>query len=357
MNEKKMHDGRTKDAPLILCILGPTAIGKTRLVAEALSTYSGDTTRASRDSQPTRDSQPSHDNQVTRDSQASHEQGIVPVVISCDSRQIYQGLQIATCGPDEKLKTKIPHFLVDFLSPEKRYSAAAFEKDATALIAKSLKRQQIPFIVGGSGFYFKALQHGVFPIETTNAKAAAQIQKMTHEQKLQQLEKIDPDALDPSANHCIHPNDQYRLERALLIALGSNGLQRWSQLWKQHALTQELRKKLYCFECYTLPIPENYSLVLKERIVAMLDNGLIDEAQASFDHYGLSHGFKAAGHSIVLEYMQKMIDRETLIDRLTSFHYQIARKQRKWFSKMTSLKIMTQPELFALIRERLYGSG
>ena len=239
--------------------------------------------------------------------------------------------------------------MTDFLSPQKSYDAAQYVRDATAAIQHILKKKKIPIVVGGSGFYFQALEYGMFP-QIQNKEIARKIAKLNHQEKLEKLRQLDPQALNPAAPHHIHSNDLYRIERALSISWGSQRKILWSDLWEKKQ--KQAPKSPFQFKKYTLPLPDDYQLRIKERILKMIDQGLFYEVQKSFENYQESHGFLTAGFNIVLLYLQKKIMLFEFIERFARFHYQIARKQRKWFARTPHLHQIGEDALIALLNEQ-----
>ena len=111
-----------KERVIVIC--GPTASGKTKLGIELANKIDGE-------------------------------------IVSCDSMQIYKDMTIGTAKPTEEERKLAPHHLVDFVSPDERYSVAEYKKDAEAVMAEILKRGKKPIIVGGTGLYLNSLIYGI----------------------------------------------------------------------------------------------------------------------------------------------------------------------------------------------------
>lgn len=164
---------------LVIFIVGPTAIGKTRLSIKLAKTVNGE-------------------------------------IISADSMQVYRGMRILSQAPDANEKKKAKHHFLGFLDPRNEYSVAFFRDKAVKVIASIIKRKKVPIVVGGSGLYIKALIDGLFPSPPADLKFRSSMTKfvLKHGSRglYEKLLKIDPD----SAAH-IHPNDTRRIVRALEI--------------------------------------------------------------------------------------------------------------------------------------------
>ena len=125
------HDPRS-----CLAVVGPTAVGKTGLIAELASD--------------------------------------LPLeVISLDSRQIYRGLRIGTAQPTAAELAACPHHLVDFLSPEEKYDAMRFRRDFESVFQDVVRRGGVPVLVGGAGLYLTALQEGFMAVDSVVAVVEA----------------------------------------------------------------------------------------------------------------------------------------------------------------------------------------
>lgn len=141
-------------------------------------------------------------------------QNLPITVISADSRQIYRGLPILTAMPTAEQLSRFPHELIHFLPLQERYSAGDFAKDCKAAIEKAHSAKRLPVIVGGTFFYIKTLWDGIpeaVQVDNETEEAVAKLDNQTiHTQLLQ---------LDPDAAGAIHPQDTYRLRRALAVSL------------------------------------------------------------------------------------------------------------------------------------------
>lgn len=142
-------------------------------------------------------------------------QAIAPAqleVVSADSRQLYRGLDIGTA----KYRGPVAHHLVDTLAPSEVYSSAQFASDAVAAIAAVRARGAIPVVVGGTGFYVRALALGVAEPPPPDPELRQQLQQEL-EQGGQTWLRAELERVDPVSAHKIAPRDHYRALRALEI--------------------------------------------------------------------------------------------------------------------------------------------
>lgn len=270
-------------ATKILCVIGPTASGKTaRAVSEAL-TRGGE-------------------------------------VISVDSRQVYRSLDIGT----EKIRPEemrgIPHHLIDIREPEEIYSAGDFVHDASCLIEDVTARGKLPILAGGSHFYFDALLHGL-PAETPpNPALRARLEALSDEKLLKHIEEADPEraaALDPK--------NRRRLIRALEII-------------ETHGHVPH-RKPLHGYDVEWILLEPGRKL--RERIDARLseafERGLVEEVRSvrarvgdeRLDELGLEY-------RVIGEFLRGEREEALLMQALSAKLWQYARRQKAWLRKLTT---------------------
>lgn len=136
--------------------------------------------------------------------------------ISCDSMQVYRGMDILSQKPTPRQRARVLHHMIGILSPNKEFSVADYRKRAVVAIKKIHKKGKIPLIVGGSGLYVKALIDGLFPSNPKSEKLRARLLRLSHKYGNQylynRLKKVDPGAAGS-----IHPNNTRRVIRALEI--------------------------------------------------------------------------------------------------------------------------------------------
>ena len=109
-------------------------------------------------------------------------------IVSCDSMQIYKDMNIGTAKPTIEEREGIPHYLIDVVSPEEKYSVAEYKKDATDAINKILKKDKVPIVIGGTGLYAEALINGITYTEIdVDMKYRKQLQELAEKEGLEKL--------------------------------------------------------------------------------------------------------------------------------------------------------------------------
>lgn len=141
-------------------------------------------------------------------------------IISCDSMQVYKGMDILSAKPSKLLRNKIPHYLIDIKSARNEYDCVQYQKDVQNAIGIIQNKGKIPLIVGGTGFYMSVLLDGIFKGSGKNKKFRERLYKEAEQigsQKLYlRLKKIDEKCAEK-----IHPNDLRRIIRALEVIKSS----------------------------------------------------------------------------------------------------------------------------------------
>jgi tRNA dimethylallyltransferase len=142
-------------------------------------------------------------------------------VISADSRQVYRGMDTATGKPTAQDRAAVVHHLVDVVDPDDTYDAARFARDAQAAIAAIRRRGRLPVVVGGTGFYIRALLRGLDAAVPADAAFRAELTEIaTREGRPALHARLAAQA--PAVARRLHPNDHVRVIRALgLVRAGS----------------------------------------------------------------------------------------------------------------------------------------
>jgi tRNA dimethylallyltransferase len=269
--------------PKILVVLGPTATGKSDLAVELALKYNGE-------------------------------------IISADSRQVYKGMDLGT-GKITRAEMKgVPHYLLDVASPKSVYNVSKYKIQAQKIIADILKREKLPIICGGTGFYIDAVVNNiVLPEVLPNQKLRNILEKKSTEQLFVILKK-----LDPARAKTIDANNKVRLVRAIEIAksLGKVPKIKSSQIYSP------------VFIGLDLPNSE-LKRRIRTRLVRRLDDGMVAEVRR-LHKQGVSYrrlekfGLEYRNCALLL---QKKITRDQLIQNLEREIFQYAKRQRTWFKR------------------------
>ncbi|MGB6986691.1 MAG: tRNA (adenosine(37)-N6)-dimethylallyltransferase MiaA [Candidatus Aquilonibacter sp.] len=265
-------------------------------------------------------------------------------IIGADSRQIYRDMPIGTAAPSPAQRHAIPHHLVAFLDPYERYSAARFAHDAMAAIDAIHARGRRAIVVGGTGFYLRALAGDV---------ALAPQHDESLRERLAQEARVHPpsvlwdwlNARDPRRAAALDPNDAYRVVRALEIALAPE------RTHTDRASLATLRAASIPFVKLALDVPlEVIDARIEQRADAMVDGGLLEEAERIGER---AIAANAVGYPQALAHVRGWSTREELRASLVRATRRYARRQRSWLRGEPGISWVAPASLEAAAREKL----
>ncbi|MCD6047614.1 MAG: miaA [Gammaproteobacteria bacterium] len=249
-------------------------------------------------------------------------------IISVDSALVYCGMDIGTAKPSPEVLQKLPHHLIDIISPETNYSVAAFLNDAKQAIQEIQSRGKVPLLVGGTMLYFKALTEGLADIPPVPEAIRTHLKEELTQQGLavfyQRLA-----AVDPVSAARIHANDAQRILRALEVYESSGKtLSAWIEAGqRQHDLGEILQISL---------IPEDRAYlhqVLAERFQQMLDMGFVAEVERLKHKYHLQadlSSMRCVGYRQVWQYLANEITYPEMVEQGIAASRQLAKRQMTW---------------------------
>ncbi|MBX7058206.1 MAG: tRNA (adenosine(37)-N6)-dimethylallyltransferase MiaA [Leptospirales bacterium] len=272
-------------------------------------------------------------------------------VVSCDSRQVYRGLRLLSAMPSAEEQRQLRHHLIDFLAPDQSLDAARYVELADAAIADIQSRGKRAWLVGGAGFYFRALIGGLFQAETTE-EARRKTSALNPEEQLQWLLRLDPRALadenQSAAGGKIHRNDQYRIGRALSLAFSGGAL--WSELWEEKRLQPQSRYDVIGY--YVDWQLGQLTPRLRERAARMVAGGAAMEAQQVFELYGDCAALQMIGCPEALAAARGEVNAAQLGQALAQAHRKYAKAQITWFRRESRLRSATRDQLAELLQIR-----
>lgn len=278
------------DAP-VLCIMGPTAAGKTGLAVELVQRFPFE-------------------------------------IVSVDSALVYRGMDIGTAKPDAATLRIVPHRLIDFLDPSESYSAARFREDCLREMEQIRLDGRLPLLVGGTMLYFRALQQGLSPLPGADPVVRARLEA--------QWRELGPEAMhdrlaavDPRAAARIHRNDPQRIQRALEVyELSGRPL-------SAHFAERDPRvRPVSLLKLAVAPCDRE---VLHERIARrfaqMLEQGLIAEVEQLYRRGDLGPqlpALRAVGYRQVWQYLAGELSYTQMCERAVIATRQYAKRQLTW---------------------------
>lgn len=269
----------------LIVILGPTASGKTDLSIKLAKKFNGE-------------------------------------VVSADSRQVYKGMDIGTGKVTKKEMQGIPHHLLDVVSPNTRFDVAKYRKKAIKAIKDIQKRNKLPFLVGGTGFYIQAIVDGlIFPKVKPDWKLRKELEKKSNSELFKMLKKLDPQRAKN-----IEKDNPRRLVRAIEIVL------------KTKQSVPKLKKQPIDSDILILGVKRNkkeLGSLINKRLLERLRQGMIAEVKKlhesgvswkRLEEFGLEYRYIAL-------HLQNKIRKEEMIERIQKESEHYAKRQTTWFKK------------------------
>lgn len=283
------------DKPKVIVICGPTASGKTSLSISLAKKINGE-------------------------------------IVSCDSMQIYKEMDIGSAKPTVEEMQEIKHYLVDFVSPEKRYSVSEYKEDASKAIEEIINKGKTPIIVGGTGLYLNSLIYNIQYNEMeVDLNYRRELEKEAEEYGLEVLynraKEIAPEAMEK-----VSANDKKRITRVLEIynATGRNKTE----------LEKKSRKEVpYNYLIFGINMERSilYDRINK-RVDIMLEQGLIEEVKNLINKYSnMPTAMQGLGYKEVKEFLDGNISKEEMIEKIKMETRRYAKRQITWFKRIENI--------------------
>jgi len=268
-------------------------------------------------------------------------------LISVDSALIYRGMNIGTAKPSPEILANYPHKLIDICEPEESFSVNHFVTLAKEHIDVALKENKLPVLVGGTSFYFHALEYGLseLPESTKDSrKHFNDLLKNKGSEKLHsQLVKIDPNSAER-----IHPNDSQRITRALEVFHLSG--QTLSELQGNQAINKldhQIKKIIL------MPDRSELHLRIEKRFMKMMENGFLDEVETLMNNKNLNldlASMRCVGYRQAWKYFDGAYDKQEMIDKAVIATRQLCKRQSTWLRDENKALILEKANIDKVIK-------
>ncbi|RQD77976.1 MAG: tRNA (adenosine(37)-N6)-dimethylallyltransferase MiaA [Candidatus Syntrophonatronum acetioxidans] len=282
----------------LLCIVGPTAVGKTRVSIKAAKRLEGE-------------------------------------IISGDSMQIYRYMDIGTAKPSLEEREGVPHHLIDTIEPHEPFSVADFQKEVFKLVPEIATRNRLPIMVGGTGLYLKAI---IDQYDFGESKANWELRRRLRDQArkwgsehlYQQLKEVDPVSAEK-----IHPHDQKRIIRALEVYYTTG-----KPISSQKKKPVEDRIPLKTLLIGLMMNRQRLYARIEERVDNMIEEGLEEEVRSL-----LKQGYKpdlismqGLGYRHMIKYIKGQYTKEEMVESLKRDTRRFAKRQLTLFRRDQRIK-------------------
>jgi tRNA dimethylallyltransferase len=276
--------------PLLIAIVGPTGSGKTALSLTLAERFRGE-------------------------------------ILNCDSVAIYREFEIGTAKPSLEERVRAPHHLIDFLEPERQMTAGEYSRVGRAVLEQIKQRGKLPIVVGGTGFYLRALLEGLFEGPERSEELRTRLRNIETRKGPAHLHQM-LNKLDKAAAQRIHPNDVPKVIRAMEVCLQAR--QPMTELWEAGC------DPLTGFRIVRIGLnPERNALYsrINDRCARMFENGLVEETERLMAKYPDAPALGSLGYKQAAQFLRGEINRKLAVWAAQQGHRNYAKRQLTWFRR------------------------
>lgn len=299
-----MLSSKNKNQKQLICVVGPTAVGKTKVGVELAKHFN-------------------------------------TVVVNADSRQIYKEISIGTAKPTLEEQDGVTHYLIDHISIHQNYTVADYEKEALDLLEKLFKNHDKVILVGGSGLFVNALCFGLDEMPEIKDEVRNQVRELYENNGVEavtnKLQSIKIDALEG-----LDIENPHRVMRALEVLLSSG---------ETIQSFQNKPKKQRLFDSVFIGINMDREALysrINQRVLLMMENGLEEEVQ-SLKEYQKLPSLKTVGYQEFFEAYEKGFNLDWVINQIQQSSRRYAKRQITWFKKTPNLQWFSPIEISKII--------
>ena len=281
-----------KKEPLLITIVGPTAIGKTALSIQLATHFNTE-------------------------------------IISCDSRQFYKEMRIGTAVPSGEELNAAPHHFIQNRSIFDTYNVGDFERDALHKLNKLFETNTVVIMVGGSGLYVDAVLNGLDYFPKVQPEIRAQLNETLLSKGIQHLQQQLKE-LDIETYHSITLDNPQRVIRALEVCIGSG---------HPYSSFKNKPKEKRNFRSIKIGLNADRAIIydrINQRVDIMLKEGLLEEAKTVYPHKNLN-ALQTVGYRELFSFFDGNISKEFAIEEIKKNTRRFAKRQLTWFRKDTSI--------------------
>ena len=269
-------------------------------------------------------------------------------IVSADSMQVYQKMNIGTAKPSMAEREGIPHYLLDVVSPDEEFNVTKYQELAHQAIDEIIAKGKLPIVVGGTGLYVSSLTDAIQFSEVPENQGVREALSQLAQEKgpaylHQELEKIDPTAATK-----IDQNNVRRVIRALEIYQTTGKTKTQLDL-------ESIQEAKYTFRQYgILWDKEALYARIEKRIDRMLEEGLVEEVKTLTMQYHFSKtALQGIGYKEVMAYLDHLLTYEEMVAKLKLETRHYAKRQMTWFKRNPSIKWCSQEEIVNTIIQDL----
>lgn len=305
-----MSEESEKIKPLLVVIVGPTAVGKTAMAISLAKLWKTE-------------------------------------IVSADSRQFYREMSIGTAKPNPAELSEVKHHFINALSVNNIYTVGDYERDAINLLKDLFARHKIVLMVGGSGLFVKAVCEGLDEFTNIPDELRQQIRHQYETNGLVWLQNQIAQ-LDPLYYKVVDKQNPRRLLRALEVGLATGQPYSQSLNLQKHIKNKSQRFFDVCYIGLNMPREALYNRI-NLRLDAMLQDGLLEEAKKLYPEYAQLPALQTVGYTELFDYFANKTDFQTAVELIKQHSRNYAKRQITWFNKVEGLTWFSPEELEKVI--------
>lgn len=292
----------SKDEPLLLVIVGPTGTGKSALAVSLAERGMG---------------------------------GKPGEVVSCDSVAVYREMEIGTAKPSAEQRARVPHHMLDVVSPAVEFTAGDYARGARAAIEEIAARRHVPIVAGGTGLYLRALLEGLFVGPARSEVLRTRLRMMGQRRGVEYVHRL-LQKLDREAAGRIHANDLPKVIRAVevCVAAGRPLTEAWA----------EGREGLRGYRVVKIgldPAREQLYARLNQRAEEMFARGLVEETRGLVEKYGAEcRALGSLGYKQAQAVLRGEMSESAAVAATAQGHRNYAKRQGTWFRREQGVRWM-----------------
>jgi tRNA dimethylallyltransferase len=276
----------------VVVIMGPTAVGKSRVAVEVAKVFDTE-------------------------------------VLTADSRQVYRGMDVGTDKPSREERQMVPHRLIDLVNPDESFNAGLYRRQAIDEIDRLYRDSCLPLVVGGTGFYVRTLLNGLCAAPQADPDVREALWREAKDQGYDRLYSRLVE-VDPAAAARLHPRDESKVIRALEVFQLSG--RRMSEFQQEHGFAEQ------SFSALIIGLNRDRAALyrrIEERIDWQLAHGLIEETRQLLaqGYQRTSAAMKGLGYRQVAEHLAGEYDGAEMVRRFKRDTRHFSKRQMTWFRK------------------------
>lgn len=250
------------------------------------------------------------------------------VIISCDSMQVYKGMDVGTAKIREEEMEGVPHFMLDIVWPTEKYSVGSFADEVNKLLEKFEKEDKNVILAGGTGLYIDSIVKGFSNLPEGDEEIRKELKKLSNEELYAILKEVDNESAEK-----IHINNRVRLERAVEVYRITG--EKFSKLSLENLKGNNVEFLYTALERDREHLYER----INKRVDIMFDVGLLEEAKWVYENYreGIEK-IKAIGYKELFLYFDGTISLEEAKSLIKRESRRYAKRQFTWFKKHEEIK-------------------